>query len=134
MKNKLIYFDNAATSFPKPPSVMKETIRFLKNYGGNPGRSGHYLSQKAAEEIYSVREKVAKFVGISAPERVVFTPGATFSLNLAIKTGVKTGAHILISDMEHNSVLRTVHSLKMSGVCDYSFFDAFISFIIPFNC
>ena len=76
-------------------------------------------------QLTTAEKKVADFVGVSSPERIVFTPGATFSLNLAIKTGIKKGAHLLISDMEHNSVLRTVHSLKACGICDYSLFDAF---------
>ena len=124
MTSKTLYLDNAATSFPKPNSVLKETFDFIKTLGGNPGRSGHRLSVLAGERVYLTREKVAAFLDLSSPERVVFTPGATFALNLVIKTSVKHGSHLLISDMEHNSVLRTVHSLKLNGKCEYSLFDA----------
>lgn len=124
MRGRYIYLDNAATSFPKPGSVIRETTDFIKHAAGNPGRSGHSLSVLCGEKIYSVREKVASLIGLSCPERVVFTSGATFALNLAIKTSVRVGSHVLISDVEHNSVLRVVHALKIRGIIDYSVFDS----------
>lgn len=122
MKGKYIYLDNAATTFPKPESVIKRTVGFMRREAANPGRGSHKLSLLASESIYSVRESISDFLGISEPERVVFTPGATFALNLAIKTGVKSGDHVLISDLEHNSVLRAVHSLSLSHEVTYSVF------------
>ena len=64
----MIYFDNAATTFPKPPSVIQEMMRCMKEYGGNPGRSGHRLSLAAAEAIFDVRTAIAEFFGISKAE------------------------------------------------------------------
>lgn len=123
MKSKYIYFDNAATSFPKPECVIKRTSDFVRHCMANPGRSSHKLAMKSAEEIYSVRERVCNLLCYHYPERVVFTAGATAALNLAIKTSIKEGSHVLISDIEHNSTLRAVHALKLKGICDYSVFD-----------
>ncbi len=107
----MIYFDNAATTFPKPPSVIQEMMRCMKEYGGNPGRSGHRLSLAAAEAIFDVRTAIAEFFGIGKAENVIFTSNCTEALNLAIAGIARRGDHFLISDLEHNSVLRTVSNL-----------------------
>ncbi len=114
--DSLIYFDNAATTWPKPAAVADEMIRALNDYGGNPGRSGHRLSIGATEAIYACREAVCGLFGSEHPENVVFTCSDTMALNLAIKALVKCGDHILISNIEHNSVLRPVTALGQIGV------------------
>ncbi len=124
MKNNVIYFDNAATSFPKPDAVISETMRCLRSYAANPGRSGHRLSVAASEAVYSVREKISALVDAPTPENVVFTPGATFAINLAMKSAVARGSHILISDMEHNSVLRCAVDLKERCGVEFDIFDS----------
>ena len=108
----MIYLDNAATSFPKPRSVIRDLNFCLKKYCGNPGRSSHKLSVAASEAIYSVREAVAAHLGITSPESVVFTYNATYALNLAIKIFITQKCHILISDFEHNSVTRPLRVLQ----------------------
>ncbi|MEE0968398.1 MAG: aminotransferase class V-fold PLP-dependent enzyme [Clostridia bacterium] len=118
----MIYFDNAATSFPKPAGVLRETSRCIKNYCGNPGRGGHYMSRISAERVYETREIIADFFGSSYPENVIFTYNDTYALNMAIKGIVKKGDHVLISDMEHNSVYRPIASLKEKGVIEYDIF------------
>lgn len=118
----MIYFDNAATSFPKPVSVIKEINFCLKKYCGNPGRSSHSMSLKASEAIYSAREEIAELLSVKSPERVVFTYNATYALNLAIKTLVTHKCHILTSDFEHNSVIRPLEGLKESLGIEYSSF------------
>lgn len=107
----MIYFDNAATSFPKPKSVIKEVNRCLRSYCGNPGRSGHVMALRASEKIYEAREAVAKLIGLEKLENVIFTQNASYALNFAIKTSIVPGEKILISDIEHNSVLRVVDKL-----------------------
>ena len=82
----MIYLDNAATSFPKPRNVIEEVNFCLKKYCGNPGRSSHTLSIKAAEEIYNTREIVANFICAEGPEHIIFTYNATYALNIAIKS------------------------------------------------
>ena len=68
----MIYFDNAATTFPKPAAVIREMTKCMKEYCGNPGRGSHPLALAAAEAIYDVRCGIADFFGISKPENVFF--------------------------------------------------------------
>lgn len=126
MTDKAIYFDNAATGFPKPPTVIREAMRAFTDYGGNPGRSGHILSVSASREIYKCREEICSLLNFDSPERVVFTQNTTQALNFAIKGLVKSESHILISNLEHNSVIRPVHALANDERLDicYSSFDA----------
>ncbi|MBQ6701571.1 MAG: aminotransferase class V-fold PLP-dependent enzyme [Clostridia bacterium] len=117
----MIYFDNAATTFPKPTSVINEMITCMTTYCGNPGRSGHFLSVKAAEKIYDCRELISRTFGITNATNVIFTPNTTTSLNIAIRAFAKKRSHIIISDIEHNSVYRTVASLAKQGI-DFDIF------------
>ena len=119
----MIYFDNAATSFPKPRCVIRALNNCVKDYCGNPGRSAHTLSIKSSEKIFETRSAIASFLNYSCPENVVFTLNASYALNLAIKTTVKPNSHVIISDLEHNSVIRPLHALKKYGV-EYSVFEA----------
>lgn len=119
----MIYLDNAATTFPKPKCMSAEIDRCIRRYCGNPGRSGHILSIKASEKIYECRATLADFFGSSKPENVVFTMNTTYALNLAIKTLYHHGAHVLISNMEHNSVLRPIAELQKRGEITYSIFN-----------
>lgn len=109
----MIYFDNAATSGMKPQGVIKAVESALKNYSANPGRSGHFTAQKTAEKVYETREKVADFFGAKATDNVIFTMNCTHSINIVIKGILHRGDHIIISNLEHNAVLRP---LKKWGV------------------
>lgn len=119
----MIYLDNAATTFPKPPCMTAEISRCIREYCGNPGRSGHILSLRASEKIYECRQALAELFGSDKPENIVFTLNTTYALNLAIKTLYKSGSHILISNMEHNSVLRPIFELQKRGEITYATFD-----------
>ncbi|MBQ8508620.1 MAG: aminotransferase class V-fold PLP-dependent enzyme [Clostridia bacterium] len=105
----MIYFDNAATTFPKPLSVERRASEVIRRWGGNPGRSAHSLSMAAEAEVFACRSALAGLFG-SAPERVVFTYNTTYALNMAMKSLYKFG-RILISDLEHNSVRRPAAAL-----------------------
>ena len=118
----LTYLDNAATTFPKPIGVVREVYKCLTTYCGNPGRSSHPPAMESAQKIYECRERLAEFFGSSHPENVIFTLNATYALNMAIKGMLKRGDHVLISDMEHNSVLRPLERLKKSGMIEYGIF------------
>lgn len=118
----MIYFDNAATSFPKPVEVIKTVNSAFSLYGANPGRSGHNMSVSAANQVYLCRDAVDRFFNGYGAEYVSFFPNCTYALNTAIKGIIKKGEHIIISSLEHNSVLRPVHKLKEIGVADYSIF------------
>lgn len=121
----MIYFDNAATSFPKPRRVAEEQLRCMQFYCGNPGRGSHALAMAAAEKIYECREELVSFLGSSNPENVIFTMNATMALNTAIKGLLRRGDHVLISDMEHNAVFRPIYKLARDGVISYDVFETF---------
>lgn len=126
MMEKQIYFDHAATSWPKPPQVLAAMRTAVTEKGGNPGRSGHVLSLRASRAIYECREEVCRLFSFEHPERVIFTSNTTYALNMAIKGLVGKGDHVLISNLEHNSVLRPLHRLSAheeKGIT-YSMFDA----------
>lgn len=112
----MIYFDNAATTFPKPPAVMEAAEMAIRRYGGNPGRGGHDFTVAVSEKIYEVRLEAAELFG-AKPENVIFTTNCTHALNIAIKGLVKRGSEVVISNLEHNSVTRPLHKLtKLRGV------------------
>ena len=123
MKNT-VYFDNAATTFPKPPTVLYKVRELLSEYCANPGRSSHRLAMRAANEVYTTRERLAKFFG-AEEENVVFTSSATHSINLALKSLLKKGDHVLISDIEHNAVLRPVTALAEKGDITFDIYTAY---------
>src|SRR5690606_23232017 len=112
----MIYFDNAATSFPKPAEVTAAMARFLAEDAANPGRGGHRMAVRAEQMIEGVRRKLARLVNGSDPHRVIFTLNCTDALNIAIK-GVlpDEGAHVVTTVLEHNSVSRPLQSLADAG-------------------
>ena len=112
----MIYFDNAATTFPKPKQVINAVNSALTTYSANPGRSGHKMSQKAGIAVYNARKKLADFFNTPNEERVIFTPNCTASINLALKGMLKEGDRVLVSSLEHNAVMRPLNKLKEKGV------------------
>ncbi len=126
MKNNLYYLDNAATSFPKPKSVIKEVQNCLSDYCGNAGRGSHKLSLFAANKIYACREEICNFINAHDPENIVFVPSCSYGLNLIIKGALDFGDHVLISDMEHNSVLRPIQKLTDEGKITFDVFDCLL--------
>ena len=114
----MIYLDNAATSFPKPPSVVNAAAGAMRFFGANPGRGGHKLSAKAGETVFECREKLSEMFSCDV-ERTVFTLNCTHALNTAIKGVLKKGDRVIISSLEHNSVLRPLQTLFEKGVIGY---------------
>ncbi len=108
----MIYLDNAATSFPKPPRVYDRMDKYLREEAANPGRSGHRLSVAAESQIVQARSVLAKLFGARHAERIVFTLNCTDSLNIAIKGVLKEGDHVVTTILEHNSVLRPLNALE----------------------
>ena len=121
---KGVYFDHAATSYPKPNAVTKAVKRALSEEGGNPGRSGHPLSLRAAERVFSARECIADFFGLSDERGVIFTKNATEALNLALFVLANGGGRVLCDDMAHNAMLRPLYALEKAGKITLSFFSA----------
>ena len=110
-----MYLDNGATTYPKPPSVIRAVNQAMQT-GANPGRSGHRLSLKAGELVYRCREEVARLFSFDKPENVMFTPNCTASLNIVMQGLLKSGDHVVISSLEHNAVVRPLEALKKRGV------------------
>ena len=106
----MIYLDNAATSFPKPPQVLRAMTGVMERFGANPGRGGHRLALQAGRVVEACREAAAELLG-AAPERVVFTRCCTESLNLAILGLVRPGDEVICSHGEHNAVMRPLARL-----------------------
>jgi len=116
MKDKIIYFDNAATSYPKPEEVIQAMVHFSRMIGGSPGRSGHRLSIDAARVIYEARERVCQLFGFKNSSRVVFGANATEGINQGLKGLLRAGDHVITSSMEHNSVMRPLRAMVEEGL------------------
>ena len=116
----MIYLDNSATSYPKPECVFETVKKSYSIYGANSGRGAYDMAIRTTEQIYNCRKKVADFFGACDVENVVFTYNCTTALNMAIKGVAKQNSHFIISDLEHNAVLRPLEKMKKDGFCDYS--------------
>jgi len=103
----MIYFDNAATSYPKPKRVGQAMLHFLEKVGASPGRSGHRLSIEAGR---------AELFNVTDPLRIIFTLNITEALNLTLKGLLRPGDQVITSSMEHNSVMRPLRELEKKGV------------------
>ena len=125
MPDDLVYLDNAATTFPKVPSVMRRMIETYEAYGVSPGRGSYDLSEEASALVSGVRETLARFFNAPDPERVVFAANATDALNLAIQGCVRPGDHVVATRLEHNSVLRPLHHLAERDGVEYD--------LVPFD-
>jgi len=104
----MIYLDNAATTLVKPDSVKREMAKCMRSFCANSGRGGHRISILAGEKVYDCREKLAMLFNVRNPANIAFTLNTTMALNLAIKGILKNATHVVISGMEHNSVLRPI--------------------------
>lgn len=106
----MIYLDNGATSFHKPPQVHRAVLDALRSCA-NPGRGGYPAAMAAAQRVYDCRETAAKLFGCQ-PEQVVLTASCTHGLNMAIRTLVHPGDRVVLSGFEHNAVTRPLHALQ----------------------
>ena len=107
------YFDNAATTFPKPEPVYQFMDQFFRTRGVNPGRSGHELAVEAETMIVQTRSMLGEFFGYGGdPSRVTFSLNATDSMNLALLGLIRPSDHMIITRMEHNAVLRPANHFE----------------------
>ncbi|MCC8139351.1 MAG: aminotransferase class V-fold PLP-dependent enzyme [Lachnospiraceae bacterium] len=116
MDRKPIYFDQAATSYPKPPGVPEAMLRYMTEVGCNVNRGGYAAAYAAEDVLFETREMIAKLFGAEDCRNVVFTSGVTLSLNILLKGLLQPGDHVLVSSMEHNAVMRPLQQLKRQGV------------------
>jgi len=113
--NGLMYLDNGATSFPKPPEVYEFMDTFYRNYGVNPGRSGFDLCIEAGSMLDNTRKLLTDFFGGTDPNRLVFGYNSTDALNLAIFGTIGEGDHVITTHLEHNATLRPLWHLSERG-------------------
>ena len=111
-----IYLDQASTSYPKAPGVAQAMMDYLTMNGVNVNRGCYSSAYSAEEVIYETRQLLAELFHFSKCKNVIFTPNVTTSLNFILKGFLKPGAHILVSAMEHNAVMRPVVQLASSGI------------------
>ena len=122
MDGRMIYLDNAATSFPKPYAVSDAVREYMLNCGGNAGRGGYANAIKAAEIVYSCREMLAKAFDAANESVVFFTMNTTQGINACIKGFLRRGDRVLISNIEHNAVYRPIYKLFSAGLIEYDTF------------
>ncbi len=113
MEDQLIYFDNAATGWPKPEQVYRFMDEFYRTHGVNPGRSGYDLAMETGSLLDRLRKRMTKFFGgdEDASDRLVFSYNVTDALNLVIPGLISRGDHIITTNLEHNSVIRPVNHM-----------------------
>lgn len=114
----LIYLDNAATAFPKPPVVIEAMGAFYRDYGVNPGRSGYDLAVEAGLMLDGARKLLDRFFNNPAADhdRVCFALNASAALNMIIQGVCRPGDHVVSTTLEHNSVLRPLYEMQRAGV------------------
>ncbi len=108
---KRVYFDNGATSFPKPESVAKAMSDYILYNGSNIGRAAYKNTLNASRVVYETRKLLCELFHFNYPDHVVFTKNITESMNVCLKGLLKEEDHIITSSMEHNSVIRPIHSI-----------------------
>ena len=123
MDARMIYLDNAATSYPKPYAVTEAVRDYMLNCGGNAGRGGYQSAMRAAERVYACRERLSNFFDAENESVVFFTSNTTHGINACIKGFLRKGDRVLISNIEHNAVYRPIYKLSKAGAVEYDIFD-----------
>jgi cysteine desulfurase family protein len=117
----VLYFDHAASSWPKPPAVAEAMMKCINEYAANPGRGSHQMGVKASRVLFEGRKQLSQLFNIPNPNDISYALNTTAALNTAIKGFVKKGDHVICTAIEHNSVRRPLEALKTSGTIDVSY-------------
>lgn len=110
--DSIIYLDNAATTYPKPPEVLKEMTDLYLRFGVNPGRSGYDLCLLGGDLVQQTRKQLTELFGGGDPDRLVFAYNASDALNILIQGLVEPDTHVISTTVEHNSVIRPLNHLR----------------------
>lgn len=113
---RTVYLDNGATSFPKAPGVGEAMAEYIEKVGCNVSRGSYAPAYEAAGKLLEIRERLSGLVGGPGPRNLIFTPGATWGLNMLLKGLLRPGDRVMASPMEHNAVLRPLRQLEKQGV------------------
>ncbi|MBM7567942.1 aminotransferase class V-fold PLP-dependent enzyme [Paenibacillus sacheonensis] len=116
-----IYLDHAATSWPKPATVIEAVTEAMERDGANPGRGSHAMAVRASRILFETRKSLAKLFVIKNPNDISFALNTTMALNTAIKGILKSGDHVIATAVEHNSVRRPLEYLKSIGVIEVTY-------------
>lgn len=109
----MLYFDNAATTYPKPEQVYKEMDRLTRECAVNSGRGSYKKAENASAVINETRKKVSEFMGAENAEDVIFTSSATEAANRVLRGyGFEENMTVYVSPYEHNAVMRTLEALR----------------------
>jgi len=119
----IIYLDNAASTWPKPPAVKEMMAEVIEDYAANPGRGGHTLAMKASKAVFRTRVQLSRLFGIQNPNNLFFYLNATQALNQAIKGFLKPGDHVVSSSVEHNSVRRPIEFMRKTSQVEATFIE-----------
>jgi cysteine desulfurase family protein len=119
----MIYFDNAATTFPKPDIVLQNTFEFAKLHCANPGRSAHKIGVLSSKVVYECREKIGAMFNISDINKIAFTKNCSEALNIGLFSTIKENDHIITSVLEHNSIIRPLEYLKKEKNIDITYLE-----------
>lgn len=117
---QVIYLDNAATSFPKPPEVHQRLGRFLLEHGANPGRGSYRMVHEVEERMAAARRALASFFNAPDPSRVMFALNATDALNMGLKGVLRRGDHVVTGTTDHNSIIRPLNRMEEDGLVSVS--------------
>jgi cysteine desulfurase/selenocysteine lyase len=116
LSEPVIYLDNAATVYPKPPEILDAALDLYKRYGVNPGRSGYDLCLVGGNLVQTTRDALTRFFGGTDSSRLCFAYNASDALNILIQGMVNPGDHVVSTTVEHNSVIRPLNHLQRDGV------------------
>jgi len=119
-----LYFDNCATSFPKPSAVAEAISKHLNETGGTYGRSAYPRILNSTRLVEQCRNLLAKKMGTKDAGKIIFTANATTALNLMLYGICKNGGHVLTSAMEHNAIARPLEQLRKMGVIEWELLDS----------
>lgn len=111
-----VYFDNSATSYPKPESVYLAMDAFMRNNGSSPGRGNYVRALEAERLLYETRKSLAKLLGVPKTGRLVFTQNVTESINTVLKGYLRPGDSVLTSNIEHNALWRPLKKMEQEGL------------------
>jgi len=112
MDKAIIYMDNAATTWPKPPQVMEAMERCMREAAANPGRGGHRMAVQASRVLFEGRKALAKLFRVGNPNDIAFALNTTHALNMALAGWLRAGDHVVTTSVEHNSVRRPLEAMK----------------------
>ncbi|WKY46865.1 aminotransferase class V-fold PLP-dependent enzyme [Eubacteriaceae bacterium ES3] len=111
-----IYFDNAATSWPKADGVGKAMYHYIEDIGVNTGRGVYHKAMEVSRVVFETREMLRELFNGESNQNVIFTQNVTLALNMVLNGYLKPGDHVLTSGLEHNAVIRPLYQLGKKGV------------------